>query len=134
MKRHFLSLLNPTHRWLTISFSLASVLLFIACALKVRGIVPDPFHTFLVGGMVFLFFALLHPWREYKYYFLLAGVCSGILILQLVLLVTKVGDGWHFLAIMILIALICVSGIVVGILGSIFCAIRLYFLSYKEEI
>ena len=130
MKRHFLSLLNPRHRWLTISFSLASVLLFIACALKVRGIVPNPTQTFLVGGMVFLFFALLHPWREYKYYFILAGVCAGILILQFVLLEKDIGN---FLAI-ILIAFICVSGIVVGILGSIFCAIRLYFLSYKEEI
>ena len=78
--------------------------------------------------LVILFFAVLHPWEKAGNYGILAVVCIGVLLLEWL--------GIHILAAMDLndyinegIAmgvafLICVPGILVGIIGAIICAIR----------
>jgi hypothetical protein len=82
----------------------------------------------LLTGIVLLFFAVLHPWGKAGNYGILAMLCIGILLLEWL--------GIHILAKMHLdkylsegIAmgvafLICVPGILVGIIGAIICGVR----------
>ena len=127
MKKYVLSLLDPAHRWYTISFFLASVLLIIAS--QVVGITDNlPGIAMLLGGMVLLFFALLNPLRKSQNYGILAGVCAGLILLTFLTI--------HFLSalhkdeyiseavVMGFIGLICVPGIMAGILGAIYWAAR----------
>ena len=137
MKKHFLSLFDPAHRWWTISFFLAAVLLIIAA--MVVGISDNPPGIALFySGMILLFLALVHPWRKWENYAILAGVCAGIILLVFVVLhiyaaifitpgvpntptaTENVIEAFLF----ILILFICVPGIIVGIFGAIFRAIR----------
>ena len=75
MKKHFLSLFDLRHRWLTISFFLTSAMLIVAS--QIMGTIDNvPGILVLLGGTICLFFALLHPWRKSKNYTILAGVSS----------------------------------------------------------
>jgi succinate-acetate transporter protein len=127
MKKHFLSLFEPFHRWFTISFFLAAVLLIIGS--QVVGITDNlPGIAMLLGGMVFLFFALLNPWRNSKNYGILTGICFGLILLTFLVIYIMaalhldkyISEG----VVMTFIGLICIPGIVTGIIGAIIWAAR----------
>jgi hypothetical protein len=127
MKKHFLSLLDTAHRWLTLSFFLASVLLVIAS--QAVGTTDNlPGISMLLCGMVFLFFTFLHPWRKSQNYGILAGVCIGLILLTfLVIYILSALHLNEYISegiVMGFIGLICVPGIIAGIIGAIIWAIR----------
>lgn len=127
MKKHFISLFDPSHVKRTIFLFTLAVLLIIAANLS--GINDNlPAIAMLLAGMIILFFAVLHPWEKAGNYGILAGVCIGILLLEWL--------GIHILAArhlneyisegiaMGIAFLICVPGILAGIAGAIICAVR----------
>ena len=127
MKKHFISLFDSAHLKWTISLFTIAVLLIIISSLV--GISDNlPMIAMLLTGIIILFFSVLHPWEKAGNYGILAMVCIGILLLEWI--------GIHILASMHLdeylsegIAmgvafLICVPGILVGIIGAIICAVR----------
>ena len=127
MKKHVLSLFDPAHRWWTISFSLAFVLLIIAS--QIVGTTDNlPGIAMLLGGMICLFFTLLHPWRKSKNYGILAGVLAGLILLTfLAIYILSSVHKTEYISeaiVMGFIGLICFPGIVVGIIGTIFWSNR----------
>jgi hypothetical protein len=127
MKKHFLLLFDPTHRWMTLSFFLAAVLLIIAS--QVVGIADNlPGIAMLMGGMVLLFFALLHPWRKSQNYGILAGVCVGFIVLTfLVIYILAALHKDEYISegvVMGFIGLICIPGILAGMIGASIWAVR----------
>jgi len=81
MKKHFISLFNTTHRKRTIYLFIVAAL-FIIISLLV-GISDNlPMIAMLLTGIIFLFLAVLHPWRKTGNYGILIGVCVGILLLE----------------------------------------------------
>lgn len=125
--KHLISLIDFTHRWLTISFFLASTLLITAS--QIVGTTDNLIGiAMLLFGMIFLFFTILHPWRKSKNYAILAGVCTGLILLTFLII--------HILAslnytkyiseavVMIFIGLICIPGIIAGIIGTMFWGSR----------
>ncbi|MCX6285227.1 MAG: hypothetical protein NTW31_13450 [Bacteroidetes bacterium] len=127
MKKHFLSLLDPAHRWITLSFFLAAVILVIAS--QVIGTTDNlPGLAALLGGMVVFCFALTNPWRNPTTYAIMAGVCLGLIALTfLAIYILSSLHKTQYLSegmVMGFIGLICLPGIVAGILGAIIWAIR----------
>jgi hypothetical protein len=126
MKKHVLSLFDASHRWWTLSFFLASSVLIITSMLLGINDNPPGFAMLFVG-MIFLFFALVHPWRHVSNYVILIGICFGIILLILVgigiLKDIDTGKTDHNgdAIVMGLFFLVCLPGIVVGIIGSIIC-------------
>lgn len=127
MKKHFISLFNSSHlKWTVSLFTIALLLILIAILVGTSDNLP--MIALLLIGIIILFFAVLHPWKKAGNYGILAGICLGILLLEWL--------GIHILASMNLnkylsedIAmgvafLICVPGILVGIIGAIICAVR----------
>jgi hypothetical protein len=125
MKNHFLSLFDSVHRRWTISLFATAVLLIIVSQLvgitdNLTGI------ALLLGGAIFLFFTFLHPWRKVKNYAILTGVCVGIIVLEWLgihlldrLKMTEyISEGIA----MIVVFMICLPGILTGIIGTIVCA------------
>jgi len=128
MKKHFISLFDPTHVWWTISLFAIGVILIVIASIIGVGDNPPGIALFY-GGLISLFFSVLHPWRKAINYAILAGVCIGIFMLGLfvVLIIDKFGsaqnmnidgvvEGFAFL--------ICAPGIAVSIIGAIICAFR----------
>ena len=127
MKKHFQLLFDPAHRWMTLSFFLAAVLLIIAS--QVVGTTDNlPGIAMLICGMIFLFFALLHPWRKSQNYGILAGVCVGLIVLTFLgisILAALHKDKYISEAVVMgFIGLICIPGILAGIIGAIIWAVR----------
>jgi hypothetical protein len=82
----------------------------------------------LLTGIVFLYFSVLHPWEKAGNYGILTIVCIGILLLELlgITILSKMHKTEYInegIA-MGLAFFICVPGILVGIIGSIICAVR----------
>jgi hypothetical protein len=77
----------------------------------------------IFGGIFFLFFSLLHPWRKRKNYAILAGIFAGIIVLTVVVITILaqtgnsqyIKEGW----VIVIICFICIPGIIVGIIGTI---------------
>jgi hypothetical protein len=127
MKKHFISLFDSSHLKWTISLFMIAFLL-IGIAILVDPTDNLPMIAMLLIGIIILFFAVLHPWKKASNYGILAGVCIGILLLEWL--------GIHILASMHLneylsegiamgvVLLICIPGILVGIIGAIICAVR----------
>jgi hypothetical protein len=82
----------------------------------------------LLTGIVILFFAVLHPWEKAVNYGILVGVCVGILLLEwlgITILAKMHLDKYLSEGIAMGVAfLICVPGILVGIIGAIICGVR----------
>jgi hypothetical protein len=127
MKKHFISLFDSAHlKWTIALFALAVVFILISSLVGISDNLP--MIAMLLTGIILLFFSVLHPWEKAGNYGILAGVCTGILLLE--------GLGIHILASMHLdkylsegIAmgvafLICIPGILVGIMGAIICSVR----------
>jgi hypothetical protein len=127
MKKHFISLFDTTHRKRTIYLFIIATL-FIIISLLI-GISDDlPMIAMLLTGIIFLFFAVLHPWGKAVNYGILIGVCVGILLLEFlgITILSKMHKTEYInegIA-MSLSFFICVPGILVGIIGAIICALR----------
>jgi hypothetical protein len=82
----------------------------------------------LLTGIVILFFSVLHPWEKAGNYGILAVVCIGILLLEwlgIYILAKMHLDKYLSEGIAMGVAfLICVPGILVGIIGAIICGVR----------
>jgi hypothetical protein len=127
MKNHFQSLFDSTNRWRTISFFVSAILLIVVAALV--GISDNlPGILLLLGGMIILFFSFLHIWRKVENYAMLIGVCVGIIILVLlgiqILVWLKKTEYISEAVVMIIAFLICLPGILTGIIGSIINSFR----------
>jgi hypothetical protein len=124
MIKHILSLFDPSHRWWTIAFFFASIVLIITSMLV--GIGDNlPGFSMLFIGMIFLFFTVVHPWRKSMDYGILGMVCVGIILFIVVGIGILMAIGkTEYISeaiVMGLFFLICLPGIVVSILGSIIC-------------
>jgi succinate-acetate transporter protein len=127
MKNHFLSLFDSSHRWWTLSLFLGSVLLIIGS--QIEGTTDNlPGIAMLLGGMIALFFAFLHPWRETANYGILAGVSFGLIMVTFlaiqIMSALKMTEYLSEAVVMIFIGLLCVPGILAGLIGAIICATR----------
>jgi hypothetical protein len=127
MKKHFLSLFDPAHRWYTISFFVASIMLIFAA--QAVGITDNlPGIVLLLAGMILIFFALIHPWRDPRNYGILVGVCFGLILLTfLVIYILAALHMDKYISegiVMGFIGLICIPGILSGIIGAIIWSIR----------
>ena len=127
MKKHFISLFDSAHLKWTISLFTIAVLLIIISSLV--GISDNlPMIAMLLTGIILLFFAVLHPWKKAVNYGILVGVCVGILLLEwlgITILAKMHLDKYLSEGIAMGVAfLICVPGILVGIIGAIICAVR----------
>ena len=125
MKKHFLLLMDTMHRWYTISFFIAGVLLIAGS--QIVGTTDNlPGIAMLIGGMVSLFYAVLHPWRTSSNYAILAGVLFGLILMTF--LVIYILSSLHLNEyiregiVMGFIGLICLPGIITGIVGAVFWA------------
>jgi hypothetical protein len=127
MKKHFLSLFDPSHKKWTIFFFSVAFLLIIASA--IAGVADNlPGILMLLSGMVFLFFSVLHPWQKVEYYAMLIGSCVGIIFLGFlgiqILVWLKKTEYISEAFVMIVVFLICLPGILAGIIGTLICAFR----------
>jgi len=127
MKKHFISLFDSAHIKWTISLFTIAVLLIIAASLV--GISDNlPGIALLYGGIIFLFFAVLHPWKNPKNYWTLLLVCLLILILEWlgITILDKLNKTEYLneAVAMGVAFLICMPGIVVGIIGAFICIVR----------
>ena len=127
MKNHFRSLFDEEHRMKTTSFFVTAVLLMIASQLV--GITDNlPGIALLLGGMIFLYFSVLHPWKKVEYYAILIGACVGLIVLIMlgiqVLVWLKKTQYISEAVVMTIIFLFCLPGILTGIIGTLICAFR----------
>ena len=127
VKTHFRSLFDSAHRWWTACFFLASIILVTASLIV--GITDNlPGIAMLLAGMIFLFLSFLHAWRRPEFYVMLAGGCIGFAFLMYLAIVllsafhkTKyVNEG----LVMGFAGLICLPGIVAGVIGALICAVK----------
>ena len=127
MKRHFATLFDATHLRRTISLFITSAVFIIISSLV--GISDNlPMIAMLLAGIMLLFFALLHPWKKAINYTILAIMCVGILLLEIlgIFILDKI-DKTEYISegiAMGIAFMVCVPGILVGITGAIFCALR----------
>jgi hypothetical protein len=136
MKKHFISLFDSAHLKWTISLFTIAVLLIITASLV--GISDNlPGIALLYGGIIFLFFAVLHPWKNPMSYWTLLLVCLVILILEwlgITILARLHKTEYLSEAVAMGVAfLICMPGIVVGILGAFICIVRKKFWQVKSD-
>lgn len=127
MKKHFISLFSSAQLKWTISLFLIAALFIIISSLV--GISDNlPMIAMLLTGIILLFFAVLHPWKKAYNYGILAMVCIGILLLEWLginILAKMHLDKYLSEGIAMGVAfLICVPGIIVGIIGAIICSVR----------
>jgi hypothetical protein len=131
MKKHFISLFDRAHLKWTISLFVIAVLLIISASLT--GISDNPPGiALLYGGIIFFFFSLLHPWKNQRYYWVLLLVCLGILLLEWIgITILDIFNRTEYInegIAMGVAFLICMPGIVVGIIGAFICTLRKKFL------
>ncbi|MFZ5431330.1 MAG: hypothetical protein ACOZDD_13935 [Bacteroidota bacterium] len=127
MKQHFLLLFDSEHlKWTIALFVLASLSIIIS---SVVGIGDNlPMIALCLAGLILLFFAVLHPWKKPINYWILVVVCVGILFLEWlgITILAKI-DKTEYLSegfAMGLAFLVCVPGILTGIIGGILCTLR----------
>jgi hypothetical protein len=82
----------------------------------------------LLVGIIILFFTVLHPWEKERNYEILAGICTGILLLEWlgITILDKMGKGEYINDKVTegIIIFINIPGIIVGVIGVIICAVR----------
>ena len=127
MKKHLLSLVDPSNRWLTLSLFISAVLFIVAS--QIVGITDNlPGILLLFFGVIILFFSFVHTWHKSANYAKLSAVSVGVGVLTfatIYLLATLKLDKYISEAVvMIIIFLFCLPGIVVGIIGTIFYSLR----------
>lgn len=127
MKKHLASLSNLENRWWTLSLVILSVSL--VAASRIVGITDNlPGILLLFFGMITLFLAFLHPWRNSRNYAALSGVSLGVIVLTFAVIyllsVLKKTEYISEAVVMIIVFLFGVPGIVVGISGTLFYTLR----------
>jgi hypothetical protein len=127
MKKHFISLFDPGHlKWTIYLFAIAVLLIITANLIGISD--NPPGIALLYGGIVSLFFSVLHPWKDPKNYWTLLLVCILILLLEwLGITVLDRLNKTQYIneAIAMGVAfLICMPGILVGIAGAFICTVR----------
>jgi succinate-acetate transporter protein len=125
--KHLRSLFEMSNRKLTISFLLASIILIVAS--QQIGIADNlPGIAALWGGMICLFFAILHPWRRSGNYGILAGVSFGCILLTLLIIfifsLLKKTEYLSEAVVFAFVGLFCIPGILVGFIGAIYWSFR----------
>ena len=129
MKKHFISLFDAGHLKKTIFLFVIAALLIITSS--VVGISDNlPMIAMLLTGLILLFFAVLHPWKEAFNYGILAVVCICIIGLEVIgISILAKMNKTEFLdksegVIWIVTGIFCIPGLLVGIIGAIICAVR----------
>jgi hypothetical protein len=122
LKQHFNSLFKLPHRTLTLRYLVMSVVLILAS--QIAGIKDNLLGiTAMVTGVCFLFYALVHPWKGGRNYAIMAWICAGIIALTFAVVCSLSWLGFdkylNGSVIMYIIFLICLPGIIVGILGAV---------------
>jgi hypothetical protein len=122
LKQHINSLFELPHRSLTLRYFVISVGLIVAS--QIAGIKENLIGiTAMVTGVCYLFYTLVHPWKGGRNYAIMAWICAGILALTfaVVCILSWLGFDKYLSGsvTMYIIFLICLSGIIVGILGAV---------------
>jgi hypothetical protein len=127
MKNHLISLFAADHfRKTIILFVIAALFIIIS---SLAGISDNlPMIAMLLTGIILLFFAALHTWDKASNYWFLVLLCVVILALEglgIFILAKMHLDKYLSEGIAMGVAfLICLPGIIVGIIGGIICAVR----------
>lgn len=123
MKNHFTALFDPPNRPQTLRYFVISVVLLVASQLggishNLIGIASR------MAGVCFLFYTLLHTWKHGRSYAVMAWIFTGIIALTFAVTYFLSALGYEqYLShgtIVFILFLICLPGIIVGILGAIF--------------
>jgi hypothetical protein len=127
MKKHFQSLFASMHRKRTIFLAALAFLMIVSSQLV--GITDNlPGISLLLGGMVCLFFAVLHPWDKSTTYGLLAGFSFSLILLTFliiyVLAALKMTEYLSEAVVFIIFGLFCIPGIIVGLIGAMYWGFR----------
>lgn len=122
MKNHFNSLFDPSHRWWTISFFFASLLMiFFSFRIGISGNLPS--NVLLFFGMTLFFVSMVHPWQDWKNYVIMVGIFAGIILLLgvMIYLIDTQDQSQIDLEkwITSIINFFCLPAVVVGILGAL---------------
>jgi hypothetical protein len=109
MTKHITSLFESDKIRLTIILFVIAALLILISLLS--GISDNlPMITMLFAGIIFLFFAVLHPWKKSKSFVILGAVCLLILILDFIS--PFINEGFAMSA-----GFVCLAGVITGIIG-----------------
>lgn len=122
MRDHLISLFDRFHKALTIRYLIISIALIVTS--QIAGIKENLFGiSSLVSGLCCLCYSFVHPWKDGRKYALLAWICAGLLTLTfaVICILSWLGFDRSFseAVIMFGIFLICLPGIIVGILGAV---------------
>lgn len=109
MRIHFIPLFKRENINKTIIFAVIAVLLISASI--IIGVTDNlPMIAIFFAGIIFIYFAVLHPWKKASSFAVLFGVCFVILILDFI---------WPFISegIAMGVGFVCLAGIISGIIG-----------------
>lgn len=122
MRKHFSALIDAEHRKLTMRLAFISLMLNVGSIFVIMinytiGIM------LLISGLTFFLAALVHPWERGKYYAIMAGM-SIVMIMVIFGLIRFLATTGYEQSIsknllMLITGLICIPGIIVGVIGSI---------------
>ena len=123
MKNHLTSLFEPSHRLLTYRYFTIAVLLIVAS--QIMGITHNLIGIAArISGVCFLFYTLLHTWKRGRSFAVMAWIFASIIAVTFAVIYILSALGYEqYLkegVIMFVLFLICLPGIIVGILGAIF--------------
>ena len=110
MKKHFVLLFDAGHRWTTALLFAAAALLITVSILV--GITDNlPMIMMLFAGIIFLFFTVLHPWRD-TYHFAMFTVVCAIPLPFIWFWPEYLGEDWAMT-----LGGICFAGVFTGFIG-----------------
>ena len=122
MRKHFTTLFDAAHRKLTMRFALISLILNVGSMFVV-------FSNFTIGilllisGLSFFLHALVHPWNRGRNYAVMAGISIVLIMVIFGVIRFLTATGYEQILdkglLIWLAGLICIPGIVVGVIGSI---------------
>jgi hypothetical protein len=109
MKKHFLSLIEPGKRKKTLVLLLFAFL-FITVSLIIGTSDNLPMIVMLLSGLILFYFGLLHAWEKASHFAILTAIFIIILVTDFL---------WPFIneAIAMSVGLVCLAGILSGIIG-----------------
>jgi hypothetical protein len=109
MKKHFLSLIESGKRKKTIILLLIASLV-ITVSLIIGTADNLPIIVMLLVGLILFYFGILHPWEKASHFAILTAIFIIILVTDFL---------WPFIneAIAMSVGLVCLAGIIAGIIG-----------------
>ena len=122
MRKHFSTLIDAAYRKLTMRLALISLILNVG-SIFVAKINYTICIVLLISGLTFFLAALVHPWKRGKYYAIMAGMSIVMIMvifgLSRFLEATGYEQSISKVLLMGITGLICIPGIIVGVIGSI---------------